>query len=113
MINDFINVADAGSIPPGHGRTVSVQGREFAVWNVDGQYFCIDDQCPHRGGPLGAGSMTDGTVYCPLHGWGFDLKTGICSSRPDRPVQTYPVRVTNGQVQIQVQLRSSAAPADG
>ena len=99
-MSDFFPAADSGSIPPGHGRTVHVHGREFALWNLDGQFYCIDDLCPHRGGPLGAGVMQDGEVFCPLHGWGFDVRTGACSSRPDRPVRTYPTRVVDGQVQI-------------
>ena len=99
-MSEFVSVADAASIPAGHGRTVHVQGREFALWNVDGQFYCIDDQCPHRGGPLGSGSMTDGEVFCPLHGWGFDVRTGACSTRPDRPVATYLARVVDGKVEI-------------
>jgi len=99
-MSNYFPAADAGSISPGHGRTVNVHGREFALWNIGGQFFCIDDECPHRGGPLGAGTMQDGEVFCPLHGWGFDVRTGACSSRPDRPVRTYPTRIVDGQVQI-------------
>ena len=99
-MSEFVSVADAASIPAGHGRTVHVQGREFALWNVDGQFYCIDDQCPHRGGPLGSGCLKDGEVFCPLHGWGFDVRTGVCTTRPDRPVATYPARVVDGKVEI-------------
>ena len=96
----FISAADVNSIPPGQGRTVHVQGREFALWNVDGRFYCIDDQCPHRGGPLGSGWLKDGRVSCPLHGWEFDVRTGACSTRPDRPVATYPARVVGDKVEI-------------
>lgn len=101
-MNEFVPVADAASLAPGNGRSVHVRGRQFAIWNLNGQFYCIDDECPHRGGPLGAGTMQDGEVFCPLHGWGFDVRTGACSNRPDRPVKTYPARVINGQVEIQV-----------
>lgn len=99
-MSEFVSVADAASIPAGHGRTVHVRGREFALWNVDGQFYCIDDQCPHRGGPLGSGGLKDGEVFCPLHGWGFDVRTGACTTRPDRPVATYAARVVDGKVEI-------------
>lgn len=99
-MSEFVSVAEVSSLPSGKGRTIHVNGREFALWNLDGHFYCIDDQCPHRGGPLGAGSMQHGEVFCPLHGWGFDLRTGVCASRPDRPVQTYPTRVLGSQVQI-------------
>jgi nitrite reductase (NADH) small subunit len=101
-MSEFVSVADVASLPPGTGRTVHVAGREFAIWNVDGQFYCIDDQCPHRGGPLGASRLKDGLISCPLHGWEFDVRTGHCLTRPDRPVKTYPARMESGQVQILV-----------
>ncbi len=51
-MSEFVSVADAASFSPGHGRTVRAQGREIAVYNLDGQFYALDDQCPHRGGPL-------------------------------------------------------------
>jgi nitrite reductase/ring-hydroxylating ferredoxin subunit len=101
-MNEFVSVAEAVSLPPGQGRTIEVQGHTFALWNIDGQFYCIDDLCPHRGGPLGAGSLQDGKISCPLHGWTFDVRDGSCLTRSDRPVKTYPARVVDGQVQIRM-----------
>ena len=106
-MSDFIPVAEVSSLAPGEGRSIHVQGRELALWNLDGQFYCIDDQCPHRGGPLGAGQLEGGLVYCPMHAWGFDVKTGACPQRPDRPVKTYPTRVMDGQVQVCLAATSS------
>jgi nitrite reductase (NADH) small subunit len=97
---EYFSIADIESLPPGTGRTVQVRGREFAVYNCDGQFFAIDDLCPHKGAQLGAGTLDNDTVFCPLHGWGFDVKTGRCISNPEKGVRTYPVRVRNGEVQI-------------
>lgn len=99
-MSEFVAVADAASLRVGTGRTVHVKGREFAVYNVDGKFYAIDDQCPHKGGPLGAGMLDKGKIVCPLHGWGFDPETGVCDVRPDKAVRTYPTRVRDGQVEI-------------
>jgi NAD(P)H-dependent nitrite reductase small subunit len=99
-MSEFVSVADAATFSPGHGRTVRAQGREIAVYNLDGQFYALDDQCPHRGGPLGAGTLEEGRVFCPLHGWSFDLKTGECLNVPERSVKTHRTRVRDGQVQI-------------
>lgn len=101
-MSEFVAVAEVASISPGKGRTVNVRGHDYALWNLDGQFYCIDDQCPHRGGPLGAGVLEGTEVFCPLHGWGFDVRTGHCSTREDRPVRTYPTRIHNGQVEIEI-----------
>ena len=103
---EFVSVAESISLPPGHGRTVQVKGREFAIYNVDGRFYAIDNTCPHRSGPLGAGWLENGVVFCPLHGWSFDVKTGASLSNPAKAVRSYPARVLAGQVQI-------GLPADG
>ena len=96
----FHNAAEASSLPPGTGRTVEICGRRFALFNLDGAFHALDDACSHRKAPLGAGSVEAGHVYCPMHGWCFDIRTGACESNPERPVNTYPTRVEAGEVQI-------------
>lgn len=97
---EFISVASVDSLPTGQGRTIHVRGREYALWNLDGNFYCVDDACPHRGASLGAGSLLGCELVCPMHGWGFDVRTGDGMTRPDRPLKTYPTRVMDGQVQV-------------
>ncbi len=96
----FHPAASAGSLAPGEGRSVDIGGRRFALFNLLGQFHAMDDSCPHRQAPLGAGFIEDTRVYCPMHGWCFEITTGACVSNPERPVRTYPVRVENGEIEI-------------
>jgi len=98
----FTTVARADDIPPQTGLQARVNGRQIAIFNVDGNFFALDGLCPHRGAPLGQGTVVEKTVFCPLHAWQFDLKTGACLDRPDKPVRTFPVRVVDGQVQVRL-----------
>ncbi len=93
-------VAAVDSLPPGKARTVFARGREYALYNLEGQFYATEDRCPHRGAALGAGWVENNTVSCPMHGWMFDPKTGACLSNPERPVKCYPVRVRDGEVEI-------------
>ena len=99
-MNSFVPILEVESLASGQARTITVEGKTLAVLNWEGTFFVLDDHCPHRGGPLGAGLVQEGTVFCPLHGWGFDLRTGACRDRPDRPVRTYPVRVHEGRIEV-------------
>ena|SRR6267143_4382599 len=99
-MSEFVTVAEANQVPNDRGLSVRVGDREFALFNVDGEFYALDGRCPHRDGPLGEGMTEEGHVYCPLHGWEFDLKTGACISNAGRPVKTHPVRVRDGRVQI-------------
>ena len=101
---NFFPALDASSLPPGKGETVLLNGRRIAVFNVGGEFFALDDDCPHRGGPLGSGWVDADAcqVTCPLHGWAFDLKTGAGVTAPARPVRSHPVRVVDGKVEVAV-----------
>ena len=103
-MSDFFPVLDAAALPPGKGETVLLAGQRIAVFNVGGEFYALADDCPHRGGPLGAGWVEGEkcTVACPLHGWEFDLKTGACLTAPSRPVRAYPIRVVNGKLEVDV-----------
>ena len=63
-------------LPEGRVTTVSVGRRTFAVTHHDGQYGCLDNACPHQGGPLGEGSIENGWLRCPWHGYDYSPLTG-------------------------------------
>jgi nitrite reductase/ring-hydroxylating ferredoxin subunit len=69
-------ISTISEIPPGGARAFDVAGRRIAVFNSEGNFFAIDDTCPHQGGPLSEGMVEDGCVTCPWHGAMFELSTG-------------------------------------
>ena len=96
-----IDVASAADIPPG-GRLVHLHGdTPIAIFNDEGVLYALDDRCPHANAPLSDGDVEDGMVICPLHGWEFKLADGSCPLVPNG-TRTYPVRVENGRVLLEV-----------
>jgi len=61
---------------------VEVEGRQIAVFFREGQFFALDDLCPHKDAPLSEGGFTSEAgrlwVWCPWHRFLFDLETGQC-----------------------------------
>jgi len=97
----WIPVAPAEAIPPGDYATVEVDGAFVAVFNVDGEFFAIDDVCTHDGGGLAGGVLEDHQVICPRHGARFCLRTGAALTPPAyEAVRRYATRVVDGQVEV-------------
>lgn len=98
-----IKVAAVTDIPPGNGKACDLEGKTIAVFNVEGTYYAIDDECPHAGAPLSAGFVQGHKVGCPWHGADFDLRTGAVLSSPARGnVCSYRVVVRGDDVMIEV-----------
>ena len=93
-------LAQLSDIPAGRALRVYAGERVIALFLLDGEVFALDDHCPHKGGPLGEGHCENGQVFCPLHGWAFDIKTGACADVPARPAKRIPVRVEDGKVYL-------------
>jgi nitrite reductase (NADH) small subunit len=86
-------VGRLSQIPPGEGRTFSLNGVQIAVFHTrNGQVFATQADCPHRGGPLADGLTDEISVVCPLHDRIYDLRTGSGIGN-ECNLMTYPVRV--------------------
>lgn len=97
-----VRVAAVGELAPGEGRVVEVGGRILALFNVDGAYHCIDNACPHRGGPLGEGDLEGRVVSCPWHAWRWDVTSGANTNNPAVRVAAYAVTVDDGAVFVEL-----------
>ena len=98
----FVQVMAASDLAPGQGTVVNVGGKDLAVFNVSGQYYCIDNECPHRFGPLGAGELEGDIVLCPWHAWEFNVRTGESPYTPGCGVATFPCKEENGAVLVDI-----------
>ena len=100
---DFIKVAKTNELEPGQTRLVEVKGKRIALFNVDGQFFAIDNTCTHRGGPLAEGAISGHEVTCPWHGATFDIRTGKVVGPPaQQAVAHYEVRVADSDIEVEV-----------
>ena len=108
----WIWITQVENVPPREGRSVTVAGREIAIFNLGDRFAAIDNRCPDQGGPLADGIVAGESVVCPLHGW----RVALVSGHVDRPsgaaacVEAYPIRVDNGM--IVVGLPTSLAPKE-
>ncbi len=95
-----VRVARTADVPAGSGLTVELEDRSFAIFNIGGTFYAIDNTCAHRGGPLGEGDVDGAIVTCPWHAWQYDVTTGKCVNNPAACVKSYPVQVDGDNVNI-------------
>ena len=99
-----IELCSADDIPEGSALRVEAGTLTLAVFNVEGEFYVTDDNCTHGPGSLSEGYIEGDVVECNFHNGQFNIRTGEVVSPPCMiPIKTYPTRVENGKVLIDVE----------
>jgi len=78
----------------------TIADKDYAVFNLDGTFYVLDNACVHRGGPLGESDLDGDIITCPWHGWQYHVKTGRCLNKDGVAVICYDVTVDGGDITI-------------
>lgn len=107
-------VAGVDEIASGERKIIELEGRSVGVFNLDGEYYALLDQCPHAGAALCAYGTVFGvssadepdgaieyergrSIRCPWHQWEYDIRTGESWYDPrNARVRKYEVEVVAG-----------------
>jgi thiamine pyrophosphate-dependent acetolactate synthase large subunit-like protein/CDGSH-type Zn-finger protein/nitrite reductase/ring-hydroxylating ferredoxin subunit len=82
-------------------KAVHVGETQIAVVRTADGVFALNGRCPHQGGPLTEGTICNGLLRCPWHGFDFKLDTGQ-SPGTDLVAETVKVRESAAGVEIAV-----------
>jgi 3-phenylpropionate/trans-cinnamate dioxygenase ferredoxin component len=99
----WVEVGRIEDVPPGHAARVEIDEVPVAIFNLDGEFFCLDDTCSHQ-----EASLSDGgrdtlrcAIECPLHGSAFSLRTGDPLSLPAvEPVRVHQIETSDGVIRV-------------
>ncbi len=97
-----LRIGKSSDVPEGGAKAFEAAGRKIAVFRSGGALHAMDGVCPHRGGPLGEGTVENGIVACPWHAWRFDVRTGRCLNLPEGGQTCFPVREEGGEIVVDV-----------
>ena len=98
-------VGPVEDLPPGEVKIVRDGTLAIGVYNIDGEYYAIEDRCSHDDGPLCEGDFEpeEAVVICPRHGSRFDIRSGRPLTLPAYvPVDTFEVKVEDGLLRVVV-----------
>ena len=103
-MGEFMTVGPAGAVAEGATAAFDVEGAQIAVARVEGRVYAFSDVCTHQGCSLSSGGDLAGTeITCECHGSVFAIESGAVVDGPaPRPIETYPTREADGQIQIEV-----------
>lgn len=76
-----------------------VDGRELLIYPTGSETRVYDGRCPHQVTRITGLTMTDGCITCPRHHWVFDVESGACIEKGNRPLRRFEERVANGMLQ--------------
>jgi nitrite reductase/ring-hydroxylating ferredoxin subunit len=126
-----IDLGPASAFADPGRRLIDVDGTEFAVFHLRGEFSAFENVCTHMGGPacqgkilprveepIGPGGTSGGmqfsktsyNVACPWHGFEYDIRTGIHVGYPRFRLRSTPVRVLDGNVLVTIPERIPVPP---
>lgn len=97
----FVKVADAGDFALHKTKRVTVENIEIALFCVDGQYYAVQNDCPHQHySALHEGILNGIEITCPMHGWTFDLSSGKPTVGGGK-LKCYAMKVTGSDILVE------------
>jgi len=99
-MSQLFKVCATDEITEGQGLSYQVHDRVVAIFKVDGQFYAIDDACPHMGASLSAGHLDGCVIACPLHAWRFDVRDGTWCDNPRVATDSFPVTIKDDHVYV-------------
>ncbi|OPE50948.1 glutamate synthase-related protein, partial [Mycolicibacterium diernhoferi] len=66
----------------------------------DGSVSALYGRCAHRGVPLADGHVEGNTLVCGVHGWRYDVATGIAPVNNSVALATFPTEIRDGRVHV-------------
>jgi len=83
----------------GRVMTVTAGHKDLCLTHYKGKFTAMDNKCPHQGGPLGEGSIENGLLRCPWHGWDF-CPHGGNSADYDDGLETFELKIEDNTVYV-------------
>ena len=98
-----IALCQLADLPVGLGRAFEVDGKPIAVFRTRaGKVFAVDGICPHKGGMIADGMLSEENVVCPYHAFKYDAATGECDQPGTCAIETFPVDVTDAGIFVTI-----------
>lgn len=93
-------VASSDDLTSDQPHSVVVGGVDIVLIRRGENVSAFDGRCPHRGALLGDGRVEGDLLVCGLHGWRYDLETGVSPVNPAVALTKFPAWISDGVVYL-------------
>lgn len=101
QVAERVKLVKVEDVAKDFGKTVKVADLEIALFRLkSGEFYAIENRCPHRGGVLVEGLISGQHVFCPMHDWKIDITTGKVQEPDHGCVKTFEVEVEGDDVYL-------------
>lgn len=114
---NWVRAGRVEEFPEGGGVTIKHGETQIAVFNFAsrGEWYATQNMCPHmQDMVLARGILGDASdepkVACPMHKKNFSLRSGKCLTGEEYSIHTFPVRVEEGEVYVELPPANDLAP---
>lgn len=107
----WTDVGPLSEFGPGSTKVVYLEGKQIALFNVNGSLYALANRCSHARGPLSEGELDESacTVTCPWHYAKYDLASGrVVDGVASAPVESYQVEVRHGIIWVGTKMPEPA-----
>lgn len=103
MSSTWVEACSADDLTEDTVQRFDHNGKTYAIYNSEGDYFATDGLCTHEEQHLEDGIVMEGIIECPLHMGQFDIESGEALSGPVcLDLKTYPVKKEAGKLYIKI-----------
>ena len=92
------DVAAIADLADGKTLRTDCDGRGVFVYRKGDSVKVFDSRCPHESTNIPHLALKGRKLTCPKHEWEFDIATGRCTAKGDRPLTELPHKVVKGRV---------------
>lgn len=92
------DIAAEGEVPLEKTTYFHSDGRDLFVYRTQDEIHVYDSRCPHQVTNIPELSLEGAKLTCPKHNWAFDIRTGECIEKGERPLNRFENKVETGRL---------------
>lgn len=98
----WVPTIDDTKVRDGAYVAVFPKGLGVLLARIDGNLYAVANKCAHMECPMEGGKLEGYVLTCPCHDWRFDVRTGAFLDAPELAIRTFPLKVEDGRIHVEV-----------